>query len=390
MSDFAKNLKTTIRIAAALALALVLNYGDAVYAQNEQARQAAARKQLEERAKQSRETPADSAYPWSEASLRGVGRALRDEYNAFLAEHEFQTKTRLKLSGRFLFVYDVSDGYIEWIAALMNEVGKAFDACVERLGLEVDALDEPMTIVVFASRAEFETYARETYGSGLPSNIGDLTGYYSHRLNRSIVYDRTGGEERRTENKSAAKKSQGYTKKQVTQEAREIKRRDNAELNTRTLVHEAIHQLCYNYGVFSTRSYAPDWVVEGFAMTFEPTAPTSALGWRAHNIFPANAGRLLELKEKLRDDPSCAIVDEVLVSDEFAKRLDNAGYAAAWAVFFYLYKKRPEDLAKYLKLIREKAPHHRYTAEERVADIEACFGPQDKFRADFTRYLRSL
>lgn len=327
---------------------------------------------------------------WDDQFVAERSKELRAEYNEFLQNIGVKTKTRVKVSERFLFVYDVSDGYIEWLSALLEEVGKAFDKFTERLGLEVKPLDEPMVVVVFATREEFNAYAIKIQGPNSGAESGNLTGFYSQWLNRSIVYDRTGGEATRSDYYKSASRGQNYTRKQINEEAREIKKRVNADSNTSTIVHEATHQLCYNHGIFSRRFHAPDWVVEGMAMTFEQTTPNAPLGWRYRSVFPVNYPRLNELRQYAKSNPKCEIFDEILVSDAFEKRLDNAGYAASWAMFYYCYRKRPEELAKYLKIIAEKEPRSRYTKEDRVADFVECFGPIGDFGSDLVRFMRGL
>ena len=288
---------------------------------------------------------------WDESFIEARSKELRTELDAFLEKAGFSSKTRVKRSERFLFVYDVSDGYVEWISALLNEVAKAFDKFVEKIGLEVDELSEPMVVVIFATREEFDAYAVELRGSAYLAQENKPTGFYTQRLNRSIIYDRTGVESTRSDSDAPPDENRQYSRKRINEEAHAIKQRDFADANTSTIVHEATHQLCYNYGLFSPDFRAPDWVVEGMATTFEQTTSEAPLGWRFRNVFPVNTNRLNEFRKYASNHPNCEILDEILVSDAFAERLDSAGYAASWAMFFYCYRKRPKELAHYLEII---------------------------------------
>ncbi|MBP5620658.1 MAG: DUF1570 domain-containing protein, partial [Thermoguttaceae bacterium] len=325
---------------------------------------------------------------WDEKFLESTANELREEIDAFFREIGSSSSARVKVSERFIFVYDVSDAYVEWLAALLNEVAKAFDKFVDKLELEVDELREPMTVAVFATREEFDAYAVKLRGPGYMNQERKPAGFYSQRLNRSIVYDHTGVEAFRTEDESTGGRS--YSRKRINEEARSIKARDNAESNTTTLVHEATHQLCYNYGLFSFDFRAPDWVVEGLAMTFEQTTPEAPLGWRFRNVFPLNVNRLEAFRRYARENPDCAILDEILASDAFAERLDADGYAASWALFYYCYRKKPKELANYLKTIAGKKPFSRYPERERLDDFTDAFGPIPEFGVDFAKYMRSL
>ena len=325
---------------------------------------------------------------WDEKCLESTSNELREEIDAFFNEIGSESSARVKVSERFVFVYDVSDAYVEWLSALLNEVAKAFDKFVEKLELEVDEPTEPMTVVVFATREEFDAYAVKLRGPGYMDQERKPTGFYSQRLNRSIVYDHTGVEATRTDDESTGARS--YSRKRINEEARSIKRRDNADSNTTTLVHEATHQLCYNYGIFSSDFRAPDWVVEGMAMTFEQTTSEAPLGWRFRNVFPVNVNRLERFRRYAQENPDCAILDEILASDAFAERLDVDGYAASWALFYYCYRKRPKELAAYLKTIAAKRPFSRYSERERLDDFVEAFGDIQEFGVDFAKYMRSL
>ena len=325
---------------------------------------------------------------WDEKYLESTADELREEIDAFFRESGSTSTARVKVSERFIFAYDVSDAYVEWLSALLNEVAKAFDKFVEKLELDVGELSEPMTVVVLATREEFDAYAVKLRGPGYMDQERKPSGFYSQRLNRSIVYDHTGVEATRTDEESTAARS--YSRKRINEEARSIKRRDNADSNTTTLVHEATHQLCYNYGIFSSDFRAPDWVVEGMAMTFEQTTSEAPLGWRFRNVFPVNVNRLERFRRYAQENPDCAILDEILASDAFAERLDVDGYAASWALFYYCYRKRPKELAAYLKTIAAKRPFSRYSERERLDDFVEAFGDIQEFGVDFAKYMRSL
>ena len=144
---------------------------------------------------------------WDEKVLESTSNELREEIDAFFNEIGSESSARVKVSERFVFVYDVSDAYVEWLSALLNEVAKAFDKFVEKLELEVDEPTEPTTVVVFATREEFDAYAVKLRGPDYMNQERKPTGFYSQRLNRSIVYDHTGVEATRTDDESTGARS---------------------------------------------------------------------------------------------------------------------------------------------------------------------------------------
>lgn len=324
---------------------------------------------------------------WDEQHLKTTADALCKEFNAFLKEIGSEPTARVKVSERYIFVYNVSDVYLEWISVLLEEVAKAFDKFVDKIGLEVDELTEPMTVVVFATREEFDAYAAVLRGPDYMNLKRTVSGFYHHRLNRSIVYDHTGVEAFRSDNVASTTENRSYSRKRINLEAREVKLRKNAESNIRTLVHETTHQLCFNYGVFSTAFRVPDWVVEGMAATFEPATPEAPLGWRFRNVFPVSRHYLNALRKYAQEyASSSAIVRKALVTDV----LDEQGYAASWAIFYYCYRKRPKELAAYLKLIASKRPFAEYPEEEKINDFVEFFGDISEFSAELEKYMKKL
>ncbi len=315
---------------------------------------------------------------------------LREEIDAFLKESGSASTARVKISERFVFAYDVSDAYVEWLSALFDEVVKAFDKFVEKMELDVEEPGEPMTVVVLATRDEFDAYAVKICGDDYMNRGEKPSGFFNHRFNRSVVFDQTGVEASRTDEGKTSDKPRVHSRGFINKEGRSINRRENAEANASALVHEATHQLCYNYGVFSFKFRAPDWVVEGMATTFEQTTPDAPLGWRFRNVFPVNNRRLEDFRRYARDNPDCALLDEIIVSDDFAERLDVYGYAASWALFYYCYRKRPKELAKYLKMIAAKKPFSEYPERERLDDFVEAFGEIQDFGTRFAKYMRSL
>jgi len=328
---------------------------------------------------------AEQAARWDSETLREYESVLLVELNAFARKNGLTGEFRVKTRDRFLFVYDTSDAYVEWIGALLEQVALAFEKFAAKLEFELDELNEPLVVVVLATREEFDAYSIQLRGE--TQNLENTTGFYFHRLNRSVVYDRTGVEVGRDDRDSRRGE---YSRRQINEEARRIMSRDSASANAGTIVHEATHQLAYNYGFFSRDFHAPDWAVEGMATLFEPTNDESPLGWRFRNVFPVNRSRLYDFQQYAQERPDLAILDEVILSDRFAEQVDDVGYAASWLAFYYCYRKRPKDLARFLKTIAAKQPNEPYLQGDRIDDFEEAFGKFGDFRKEVGRLAKTL
>lgn len=334
---------------------------------------------------------------WDDAFLRSKREELLGEFNAFAEKENIGRKFKVKTSERFVFVYDVSDAYLEWLSALAAEVGKAFDKFCVQLDLETTAPTEPLTVVVLATREEFDAYAVTLRGPAYLEQENKPIGFFNHRNNRSVLFDMTATEASRVEEEEAASSGsrrgqddRAFTRRQINREAKAMKARGNSGSNTSTIVHELSHQLAYNHGIFELSVRQPDWVVEGMAMTFEPSNDDAVLGWRFRGVFPVNEGRLRSFVERVNKDDNLSILDEIVRSDDFETQLSIDGYAASWALFYYCYRKKPKELKKYIETIGSRPRRKVYSPEERMAEFEDCFGPVDVFAKPFVRFMRGL
>ena len=329
---------------------------------------------------------------WDDQFLNARREALLDEFEAFREENGLERPFKVKTSERFIFVYDVSDAYVEWLSALTNEVAKAFDKFCAKLELETEEPSEPLAVVVFATRDGFDAYAATLRGDRPWGDGNKPVGFFDHGSNRSFVFDMTDVEASRVANADGVATRQGvdFSWRKLNAEARSIKSRDGSGNNTSTIVHEISHQLAYNYGVFSLYQRQPDWVVEGMATTFEPTNDDAPLGWRFRNVFPVNEARLRDFVTAANDDANISILDEVVSSDRFEDELSVAGYGASWALFYYCYRKKTQELKRYIELLKKRPPRKVYSEDERMEEFQQCFGDLDAFKKQFVRFVREL
>ncbi len=283
---------------------------------------------------------------------------------------------------RYLFVHNVSDGYAEWCARLFEKVADAFDKFAAKSKLPTTERVEPLVVVVFATRRQFVEYAaRET-----PSP-DKLAAYYNMQTNRVALYDLSGGESSRDD-------AEPERRRRTFQETKEFLSRPNAAFNVATIVHEASHQVAFNRGLFFRAGPLPFWAVEGLALTFEtPNGRASQSGWSFTGTFPKNE-RMLEIFRQYaattrKRDPLRSVVAAQNIGDA---RDDVEGfYAASWALFYYLYRRRPNELAAYLRETAAKPPFVAYPAEDRIADFERYFGDDwEKLTENLLRFIRRL
>lgn len=277
--------------------------------------------------------------------------------------------------GSFLFVSNAFDGYVEWCARLFERLEKGFDLYAEKTGLKTTPRETPLVAIIFARQSEFIRYA-----SAETPSAEKLAAYYNMETNRVALYDLSNPQ---------GVGSEHERRRSRLNETREILSRPNAAFNVATIVHEATHQLCFNRGVFLRTGPSPLWAAEGMALCFEtPNGMATQGGWGFRGAFVKNE-RMLSLYRAYA--PQMKDPYRKLVAQEGFYENIEASYAASWALFFYLSKRRERELADYLNAVSQKKPCAVYSPQERLDDFTAIFGDDwDRLTGDVARYLKRL
>ena len=301
---------------------------------------------------------------------------LFDRYEEALLE-EFGEGFQVKKTEHFVFVSNASESYVDWCGRLFESLEEGFRQYARRNAMELTDSGQPLIVVIFARQTEFIKYA--AVETGAPDK---LAAYYNMQTNRVALYDLS-----HVEGSGFSQPSRRH--RSTLAETREILSRPNAAFNVATVVHEATHQLAFNRGVFLRTGPMALWAAEGLSLVFEtPTGFATQDGWRFRGTLPKNERMINLFRAKIDSmaDPFRTIVAQ----DKFYQNLEGS-YAASWALFYYLYKKNPNALAKYMRHIASKSPYTVYPAEERLKDFEEFFGSDwEKLTDAVTRYVKRL
>ena len=301
---------------------------------------------------------------------------LREKMQKSLLE-EFGDGFSTKVSDGYIFVYDASDGYAEWCMRLFDSLTDGFAEYASHNGFELKDRVEPMVVVIFATKSEFVRYAAKE--TPVPESIA---AYYNMETNRVALYDLS--ETEGTEY-AATRRRRTYL------ETKEFLSRPNAAFNVATIVHEATHQIAFNRGLFHRTGPMALWAVEGLSLVFEtPNGKASQGGWGYRGSFRTNERQL-----KLFNDFASRTTQKdplrELVREEKFMADPQGSYALSWALFYYLYKKRPKELAAYIKDVTSRPPFSVHSPEDRVADFEKHFGGDwEKLTESLIRFVRRL
>ncbi len=293
-------------------------------------------------------------------------KTLESELTKLLAE--FGPTARYFYTNYFIYIYDTSDAYAKWCSTLVENAANAYLTFARKLKLPIQPIEEPMIVVIFSRKEDYEAYLKKVAGSEIDNAKTKPLGFYSTGANRSVFYDMTGVEKTITEKTNVTKKT---TLEEI---ATAILKRPHAQENLSVVVHEATHQIAYNLGLFDRGSENPAWAIEGLAMLFEP--PCGAIkfgGWKPEKDFPINKQRVLEFKAYERSSADARPVRRCVELDRISGE-EPCAYPLSWAIFYYLYKHYPKELAYYLYYCRMQTPRTTYSDVERVTEFEYFFG----------------
>lgn len=280
---------------------------------------------------------------------------------------------RVHQTAHYVFCYNTSEAYAEWLAALYERLYRGFLNYWEKKGLDLEEPKLPLAVIVFDRQGPYLEYAQRDFGS----DPGTIIGYYHMLSNAVVMYDLTG-----TQDGGQRPRTRAEVNRMLSQPA--------AAAMVATIVHEATHQLACNTGLQARFSDTPFWVSEGLAIYFEAPDLKSRSGWRG--IGNVNWVRLNQMRTYLSTRPANSLV--TLLQDD--TRFHEAGeilnaYAEAWALNHYLLTRHEDKYLAYLRDQMEKKPLVEGTPASRLEEFKRHFGEDlSELDEDFIRYVIRL
>ena len=294
-------------------------------------------------------------------------------------EKEFPTGEYQYLDtfGPFIVVYTTSRPFANWYGRLLEKLYTQYVAFWKRHGVALTKPEFPLVAVVLSNEERFRQYAKQ---EGVPLNPQQCA-FYHKLLNRIVVYDMSGFHA--LQEKSGRPVTPADIQRFVSH--------PNSYHNIVSVIHEAAHQVGFNTGMHARYAKEPLWIREGLAVFHEVPDQRNHLGWTTGPHV--NRPRLEQLRKFLNNPQLKSPIQKMIQEDDLMRKpnaaLDN--YALAWGVVYFLEKKRPKELAAYLKLFQEKSLEADDSNEIRMKDFESCFGEDwEKFYKEFYDFLRRL
>lgn len=340
----------------------------------------------------------------------------------------------VRRTAHFVIAYDTPEDAVRARAELLENAYRKVHALAEALGLEPEPVAAKLEILVFADHTRWA----ESLGV-LGAATENVTGAFIPATGRVHLYDTSSSPEVVEVGKDVARANAALDAQEARLEPRRTairalwerlakanaekewetargieaqiesaeallaelessisalrKKADDADRavgaashreNIASTTHEACHQIAFATGL--CREGQPAWLLEGLAMLFEVTNRTSFVP------EAVNEARLGELRAAWAKGRTTRLADVVADSVFTASGADlSAAYAESWSVAYFLSRRHPAGLARFVRECRA-APIVADSAATRLEDFRRIFGadldPLDAEWKDYVRHLR--
>ncbi|MCL2622174.1 MAG: DUF1570 domain-containing protein [Planctomycetaceae bacterium] len=273
---------------------------------------------------------------------------------------EFPKEFRIVETKRYLIVFDTTLAYANWCGNLLEQLDTAFLEHWQAKGFDLSEPEFPLVAVIFADYGNFVRCTRDEVGPA----VTQISAYYNQQSNRIVFYDLTGRE------------VNGGVRGSTSRRIREILSRPESAKAVSTFVHEAVHQISYNCGMFQRYSACPIWVSEGIATLYETPDFNSVKAWSSD--IKVNRDRLNRFYRYVTEREPREPMRQLVESD-VSFTLTNGtslldSYATCWVMLHFLNANHGDKLVEYLKIISEKQPFIQNDMKTRLDDFERVFG----------------
>ncbi len=226
---------------------------------------------------------------------------------------------KVKKSKHYLFVYNVSDGYVDATRRILESMDRGLATFTRKLGCDPYEPIVPLVVVMFATEKEFRQY------KAMPPQV---VAYYNVVTNQIVLHE----------------------------EPPMMKTRPDLAIGQAlsTIAHEGTHQILHNIGVQQRLSVWPMWLNEGLAEYLAPTSFGNNNRWKGGG--EVNDLRMFELETYIQSRSYKGLDGETIRNTIQAQQLDSTGYATAWALTHFLVEKKNKSFREYMRLLSTMKP----------------------------------
>jgi hypothetical protein len=278
----------------------------------------------------------------------------------------------------FLIAYNTDDPWAQERGAVLDLTHQRFYEAFRAAGFAPREVPDKLVCVMFELPRQFERYALIAD----QMNLAWSRGYYSARTNRVAFFDER-GEPDAPRGSMDPTDDDRSTLMAATPNGSES---DAAALNLAKTTHEAAHQLAFNCGLQTRGVMYPLWVSEGLATCFELEDPNGRFGPEYDNPL-----RHRHLAEALRQGETLDLLEMAGLAKAPTHSPERLSviYAQSWAMFKFLFERRPEQLRAYLQTLSE-LPAGARASETLQLEFLTAFGPLSDLQREWSDFLEAF
>lgn len=308
-----------------------------------------------------------------------VERAMRtDELWTPLSADEMAVELRRQTAStfsiyrtkNFVVCSDASERYTEYVGRLLQRVVEAYEEFFADLDPPLTPSTTQLPVIIFRDKATFAEFARAQHPN---TDFTDVPGYYSVEHNQTLLTALPGDRQIR---------SNGELLRSLKNDLRHVE----------TIVHETVHQLTFNTGLFVRYADNPTWLSEGLAVYFEPASGRGSLLWAG----PGGVSRvhLPGFQAAARGDALRIPLSQICTSNTTFESTPQAladSYAESWALTYLLVRSRRPAFNQFVRTLSRLRPMDRYPANERISHLTEATGVSaEELEQDLIRYMKRV
>lgn len=349
----------------------------------------------------------DDKASWAALQNLVRGRSLQaDTSQLELARNSLSDQFRTYETTRFIVLSDAERNWSRQQAERLERAWQEFTAFANQLDLRPHPLQHKLLCILFNDREMYHAFALAQDKVDQPW----IAGYYSPR-NRWIVFyhidsnpdvaearkqlatmreylddlaDRVRSA-RRSGRHNEARALEARLREHQTHLRAEASRLDvfASNVSVATTVHEAVHQLSFETNVQSPNVDYPLWISEGIATAFETGSANQRFG-PGDEYQPRQ-----DTFRSLYEDKQLLPLRELLIIRRVCDEEDVAViYAQSYALFRWLFQKRPDQLSDYLNLMRRQQ-HTQLDDADQLRLFEQAFGSVEALERQWLAFERN-
>jgi hypothetical protein len=157
--------------------------------------------------------------------------------------------------------------------------------------------------------------------------------------------------------------------------------------NEDVTLHECAHQLAHELGIAPMGDATPRWLNEGLATFFE-----AALKADLRLPTTVNHDRLVAYRQAEREKRLLPVLEFLGSDAPFGGNTVLIAYTESWALMHYLLHQRPEQLKRYIEILKARGDTVPENASEtRIHDFKESFGNDlPAFEAAWVAYMAQI